>query len=119
MAVEFAHDIKIERPGDGRVAWLRFNSDHRANVFTLPMLHDLKAQLVELRDGAPPRVLVIAGRDELFSGGADLTSIRAMDERTYVEYIEPEYEVFRLVEAMPFVTMAMIAGPCIGNAAEL
>lgn len=34
-------------------------------------------------------------------------------------YVDLEYEVFRTVETLPFVTIASIGGLCIGNGAEL
>lgn len=116
----FAHRVWVDRPGDGDVAWVRFDSDHKANVFTTGMLHDL-VELVEAIAKADelPRAVVLAGRDDMFSGGADLATIRDMTETEYVEYIDTEYALFRLVETLPCATVAMLPGACIGNGAEL
>lgn len=116
----FAHRVWVDRPGDGTVAWVRFDSDHKANVFTTEMLHELVTE-IELISKADelPRALVLAGRDDMFSGGADLATIRDMSEAEYVEYIDTEYALFRLVETLPCATVAMLAGACIGNGAEL
>ena len=73
---DFPHQVRLDYSEDKQVAWLRFESEHRANVFTIGMLRDLLAAVEELRDGKQPRVLVIAGRDNVFSGGADLKSIQ-------------------------------------------
>jgi len=116
----FAHRVWVDRPGDGDVAWLRFDSDHRANVFTTGMLHDLVEQVRSIAKADHlPRTLVLAGRDDMFSGGADLATIREMTESQYVEYIDTEYALFRLVETLPCATVAMLGGACIGNGAEL
>lgn len=116
----FAHRVWIDRPGDGAVAWVRFESDHKANVFTAEMLHELVAAFEELASSsALPRAVVLAGRDDMFSGGADLATVRDMSEAEYVEYIDTEYALFRLVETLPCPTVAMLAGACIGNGAEL
>lgn len=114
---DFAHTISLDT--EGRVSTLRFESDHSANVFTLPMLQDLADRIAELGRSNQCRVLVIKGRDDLFSGGADLTSIQAMEPSTYRLYIETEYRLFRQIELLPFITIASIAGACVGNAAEL
>lgn len=119
MVGDFNHRVTLERSADGNIAWLRFDSDHRANVFTIGMLRDLTTKVEQLRDGEQPRVLVIAGRDTIFSGGADLKSIQKMSDEAYVEYIRTEYKLFRTVDTLPFVTVAMLAGPTIGNGAEL
>lgn len=116
----FAHRVSVDRPGDGEITWVRFDSDHKANVFTAEMLHDLVAEIEKISvSGERPRALVLAGRDDMFSGGADLASIRDMSEAEYVDYIDTEYALFRLVETLPCPTVAMLAGACIGNGAEL
>ena len=110
--------VTVERDTEGLVVWVRFDGGHKANVLTLDMVQALRGAVGALH-ADPPRVMVIAGTDTAFSAGADLATLRVMSEATYVEYLETEYELFRLVETLPAVTIAMLAGPCLGNAAEL
>lgn len=114
---DFPHEIRLGQRGD--IATLSFNSEHPANVFTLPMLRELTEHVNRLHAEAPCRVLLIRGRDSIFSGGADLESIQGMDPDTYRTYVEVEYDLFRKVELLPFVTVAVLSGACVGNAAEL
>ena len=65
------------------------------------------------------RVLVITGTATVFSGGADLNDLNALDDEAYRHYIATEYRLFAEVEDLPLVTVAVIAGPCIGNGTEL
>lgn len=114
---DFPHQITVDR--DGFVARLRFRSEHPANVFTLPMLKELAGHVADIAASDDVRVLVIEGRDEIFSGGADLQSILDMDAATYLEYVETEYALFRAIEVLPILTVAAIHGSCVGNAAEI
>ncbi|MCW2668093.1 MAG: 3-hydroxybutyryl-CoA dehydratase [Frankiales bacterium] len=112
-----SHQISLTQ--DGYVARLRFRSDHPANVFTLPMFEELRTALRTL-PSSDARVLVVEGGDATFSGGADLAGIKGMDLATYRAYVETEYEVFRLLEVLPLVTIAALpVGACVGNAAEV
>lgn len=113
---DFAHTITLEQ--DGFVARLTFSSDHPANVFTLPMLEEM-AKHVDSLNPASTRVLVIEGKPTIFSGGADLQSILDMDAATYRAYVETEYALFRAIETLPFVSLAILHGSCVGNAAEI
>lgn len=115
---DFPYTISIER--QGYVARLYFASEHPANVFTLPMLHELSERVEEIEKADDVRVLVIEGRPNMFSGGADLQSILDMDPATYLEYVETEYALFRAIELLPVLTVAVIrGGSCVGNAAEI
>ncbi|WP_166462808.1 enoyl-CoA hydratase/isomerase family protein [Amycolatopsis acidicola] len=114
---DFPHTITLDR--DGAVGRLRFGSEHPANVFTLPMLRELAGHVDELEQPGELRVLVIEGRADTFSGGADLQSILDMDEAAYVEYVETEYRLFRAIETLPLPTVAVLRGSCVGNAAEI
>ena len=113
---EFAHNITLT--AEGHVSRLRFQSDHPANVFTLPMLEELHERLKSLATPGDTRVLIVEGGERIFSGGADLASIREMDPATYRTYIETEYAAFRALEVLPIITIASINGACVGNAAE-
>jgi enoyl-CoA hydratase/carnithine racemase len=115
---DFNYSIALER--DGFVARLRFASEHPANVFTLPMLKEMSKHVADIAAGGDVRVLVIEGRDTMFSGGADLQSILDMDSDTYLEYVETEYALFRAIEVLPILTVAVLrGGSCVGNAAEI
>ena len=115
---DFSYTITVEH--DGPVARLRFRSEHPANVFTLPMLKEMSARVAEIAAAGETRVLVIMGTESTFSGGADLQSILDMDEEAYLDYVRTEYALFRAIEVLPLITVAVIpGGACIGNAAEI
>jgi enoyl-CoA hydratase/carnithine racemase len=109
--------VTLER--DGQVATLRFASDHPMNVFTVDTLEALRDKVGEVAKDLAVRVLVITGKDTVFSGGADLTYLRSLSDAEYQHYIATEYALFAEVEDLPVVTVAAIAGPCVGNATEL
>lgn len=114
---DFAHHIDIDR--DGTAVTLRFSTEHPANVITLGLLEEFGQRITELAQDGSCRLLVIRGRDEIFSGGADLQTIQRMDPDTYRHYVATEYALFRQVELLPFLTIAAWSGVCVGNAAEL
>ena len=103
----------------GPIATLRFTSAHAMNVFTTEALEEMLGHVRRLREDREIRVLVIRGNDAVFSGGADLTYLQALDHQAYRHYIATEYTLFAAVEDLPLVTVAAISGPCIGNATEL
>jgi enoyl-CoA hydratase/carnithine racemase len=109
---------QVDLRRDGDVAWLSFRSGTAMNVITTRLLELLHIAIDEV-EAAPPRVLMIVGRKESFSAGADLSALRAMDEANYAAFIKSEYELFRRIDGLPFLTVAVVAGACIGNAAEL
>jgi enoyl-CoA hydratase/carnithine racemase len=119
MADDITFEVTLERDDDGRIAWLRFESEHRMNVLTLPMLERVLALVKEAAASPELRVLVLTGKPDVFSGGADLQVLRALPDDTYRAYIMTEYELFRTLETLPVITLASLAGPSIGNAAEL
>ena len=111
--------VTLDRAADGRTATLRFASDHPANVFTTETLEALLAAVREVRGDRALRVLLVTGRDDVFSGGADLTYLSALSDDAYRHYIATEYTLFAELEALPLITVAVIAGACVGNATEL
>jgi enoyl-CoA hydratase/carnithine racemase len=117
QAVEY--NVDLERSDDGRIGWLRFRSTHKMNVMTLSTMERMLAAVQEVGRDEQLRVLVIAGADDVFSGGADLESLRALGDADYKAFIATEYELFRTIEALPCITVAALPGPCIGNAAEI
>ena len=119
MGKEVSYKVSLDRSADGRVASLRFASDSRLNSLTFGMVKEIQAQITELAERDRPRVLVISGRPDMFTGGADLDLLVGDDEAAFQTYVDLEYRVFRTVETLPFVTIASIGGLCIGNGAEL
>lgn len=111
--------VTLERSDDGRIATVRFASEHPMNVFTTATLEALRAHVRDIADDRAVRVLVVTGTDTVFSGGADLNDLAALDDDAYRHYIATEYALFADVEDLPLVTVAAIAGPCIGNGTEL
>ncbi|MPY80170.1 MAG: hypothetical protein GEV04_17255 [Actinophytocola sp.] len=111
--------VTLEKSDDGHIATLRFAGDHPMNVFTAETLEHLLASVHQVRTDRTVRVLLITGTDTVFSGGADLRYLGSLDHAAYRHYIATEYTLFAEVEDLPLITVAAIAGPCVGNATEL
>ena len=103
-------------PGVGQ---LRFISGRPANVMTDVLVTQMLDEVGRLSEQADIRMLMIQGADGVFSGGADLSMMAGLDEAAYRAYIDAEFALFDLVEQVPFLTMAVIDGSCLGNGAEL
>lgn len=80
MGAEVSYKVSLDRSADGRVAWLRFTTSRRLNSLTLGMVKEIQAHVTELAKGDCPRVLVISGRPDMFTGGADLDLLVGDDE---------------------------------------
>lgn len=111
--------VTLERADDGRVATLRFAGEHPANALDLATVEALLTRVDEARADRDLRVLVVAGRDDVFSAGADLKHLAGLADDDYRHYIATEYRLFAAVESLPLITVAAVAGACVGNAAEL
>ena len=105
---------------DGRgVAELVFGSGRPVNAFTLDLIDAFLALVRRIEGRTDIRVLVIRSAVASFSGGADLGAMGSMSAETYQRYIAAEFELFAAIEGLPLVTIAALAGACLGNAAEL
>lgn len=111
--------VSLERSDDGTVATLRFAGEHPLNVLDAATLEALLAGVREVAADRAVRVLVLTGRDDVFSGGADLTHLAALDDDAYRRYLATEYTLFAELEDLPLVTVAVVAGACVGNGAEM
>jgi enoyl-CoA hydratase/carnithine racemase len=111
--------VTLQRSPDGLIATLRFAGDHALNVLTTEDLEQMLGHVREVRDDRAVRVLLIRGRDDVFSGGADLGYLGSLTETGYKHYIATEYTLFAEVESLPLITVAVISGVCVGNATEL
>lgn len=111
--------VTLDRSDDGQIATLRFATDHPLNVFTTELLEELLDKVRELRADRTVRVVLLTGRETVFSGGADLGYLGGLDPEAYRHYMATEYTLFAEVETLPMITVAVIAGPCVGNATEL
>src|SRR3954452_19123806 len=111
--------LDLMPPDERGIDRLRFDTGRPLNAMTLPLVEEFVVVARELASREDVRVLCIEGTTVAFSGGADLRTMDELDENGYTHYIHTEFELFDLVDTLPFITVAVINGPCIGNAAEL
>ena len=108
---------------DGAVATLTLNRPERRNSLSDAMLTDLGAALVELRDDAGTRVVILTGAPPVFSAGADAPHARAKtDEERRRIFLDNTSQFRRLfeqatgaLEALEQATIAMVNGHAVGG----
>ena len=119
MPAEATHVLDLAGPDELGIAHLRFTTGSPANTMNLPFVEaflELTEELAAARRHPRP---VDPGAGWEFSGGADLGRIADMDDETWAHYIRSEFALFAAVDELPFVTIAVLDGVCLGNAAEL
>lgn len=109
---------------DGKIALLTFDlPDKKVNTFSRTVLGELVQVLKELEGRSDLRGLLFrSGKPGQFIAGADLNEIGAMAfaNKTQIgEAIDFGHQLFTRVSRLPFPTVALIDGNCMGGGTEI
>lgn len=110
----------LETDADG-LAWLTLDKhDASTNVLSEDVLNEFVATLEQL-ERTPPRGLVIrSAKTNGFIAGADVRAFSPMASReNALALIQRGQRAFDRLEALPFPTLALIHGFCLGGGLEL
>jgi 3-hydroxyacyl-CoA dehydrogenase / enoyl-CoA hydratase / 3-hydroxybutyryl-CoA epimerase len=113
--------FKLDRQSEA-VATLTFDTPKSsANVFSVAALEALESQLDALAAETELDVLFIeSAKEDIFIAGADLHEIKTAEDAATVEaFVKKGQDVFNKLEKMPFVTVAVIDGACLGGGLEM
>ena len=115
---------RLERDADN-LAWLYFDKAHAdqsesTNTFSSEALRELADVCAQLKLNAPKGLAILSAKDNGFAAGADIdefTTLKSAEEA--FAFTRLGNDVFDQVEVLPFPTLAMIHGFCMGGGTEL
>ena len=111
---------RLETDADN-LAWLTFDrADSSTNTFSTEALRELGEACVDLAAKPPRGVVILSAKDNGFAAGADIdefTTLKSADEA--YAFTKLGNDVFDQVEALPFPSVALIHGFCMGGGTEL
>jgi enoyl-CoA hydratase len=111
-------DGNILRETDDGVGIITFNNPEKRNAMSLQMWEGIGAALIELRDDADVRVVVLKGSgDKAFVSGADISQFEKERHNAQAseEYSRRSAAQRALFAAYPKPTIACIRGFCLGG----
>jgi len=103
------------------IAWLTFDkADAGTNVLNIDVFTQLDQHLQAIAAKSPAGLVILSAKPNGFIAGADITSFtRVTSEQQALELLNAGQDVFNRLEALPFPTVAMIHGFCLGGGMEL
>lgn len=103
------------------VAWLAIDkADASANVLSSDVLFELDTALEHIESQKPAALVIYSAKKSGFIAGADVNEFtKATDEASALALIRRGQGVFNRIEKMPFPTVALIHGFCLGGGTEL
>ena len=111
---------RLETDDDG-IAWLTIDAaEGGANVLSMAVFNELNDIVQELQHSRPKGLAIISGKDSGFIAGADVKSFAGFkDAAEALPLIRQGQDIFDRLEALPFPTVALIHGFCLGGGLEL
>ena len=112
----------IETTTDSQVQTIRLNRPDKRNALNAELVAALKTALSEAAEREDRRVIVLTGAGSAFSAGADLSSLRAMQEAEPMENQQDSRhlaELFQQIYQHPMPVIARINGHAIGGGCGL
>jgi 3-hydroxyacyl-CoA dehydrogenase/enoyl-CoA hydratase/3-hydroxybutyryl-CoA epimerase len=111
---------KLEREAIG-IAWATLDKQNSStNVLSAEVMAELGRILDEL-DRAPPKGLIFrSGKAAGFIAGADIEEFKRLDNADAVRaLISRGWDLYNRLAAVPFPTLSLIRGHCVGGGTEL
>ena len=106
---------------DDNIAWLTFDkADTGTNVLNTEVFDQLDQHLQSIAAESPRGLVILSGKTNGFIAGADITAFTSVkDTGQAMAFLRRGQEVFNRLEALPFPTVALIHGFCLGGGTEL
>ena len=119
MATTYKH-WKLDTDRDN-IAWLTFDkADASTNTLSAEAVAQFSAVLDELRAKAPRALIIRSGKSSGFIAGADVeefTKITSTEDALAI--VRRGWDVMNKLAALPFPTLALVNGFCMGGGLEL
>ncbi|MEO5694035.1 MAG: 3-hydroxyacyl-CoA dehydrogenase NAD-binding domain-containing protein [Usitatibacter sp.] len=111
---------KLETDGES-LAWLWFDrAGSGTNTFSSEALRELGQVADHLKAMPPKGLAILSSKDNGFAAGADIQEFTTLhDPEEAIAFVALGNEVFDKIEALPFPTVAMVHGFCMGGGTEL
>jgi 3-hydroxyacyl-CoA dehydrogenase / enoyl-CoA hydratase / 3-hydroxybutyryl-CoA epimerase len=111
---------KLETDRDN-IVWLSLDkADASANVLSAEVMGELDRILGELRAKNPRGLIIRSGKDSGFIAGADVEEFtRIKDADDAMRMVKRGWDLYNKLEALPFPTLALVNGFCMGGGVEL
>ena len=112
--------FRVETDSDD-IAWLHFDkADGGTNVLNFEVFEQLDRHLQTLAADCPRGLVILSDKPNGFIAGADITAFtKITTAKQAVELLETGQEVFNRLAALPFPSVALIHGFCLGGGTEL
>jgi 3-hydroxyacyl-CoA dehydrogenase/enoyl-CoA hydratase/3-hydroxybutyryl-CoA epimerase len=103
------------------ISWLYFNkAESSTNVLSAEVLDELEAVLKYLSGMQPKGLVILSAKQNGFIAGADIEEFTKLKDHSEAEgLIRRGQSVFNLLEKLPFPTVSLIHGFCLGGGLEL
>ncbi|MEJ2060663.1 MAG: enoyl-CoA hydratase-related protein, partial [Gammaproteobacteria bacterium] len=116
---ETVHNWQRETDEHG-MCWLTLNVPGGANVLSHAVLEELDGILDDLHQNPPHGLVFASGKNGAFIAGADVGEFsQIIDEQQAQEMIRRGQAIMDRIAALPFPTLALINGYCLGGGLEL
>jgi 3-hydroxyacyl-CoA dehydrogenase/enoyl-CoA hydratase/3-hydroxybutyryl-CoA epimerase len=110
----------VETDSDN-IAWLHFDkADSGTNVLNFEVFEQLDQQLQNIAARCPRGLVILSDKSNGFIAGADITAFtKITTAKQALELLQTGQDVFNRLAALPFPTVALIHGFCLGGGTEL
>jgi 3-hydroxyacyl-CoA dehydrogenase/enoyl-CoA hydratase/3-hydroxybutyryl-CoA epimerase len=111
---------RLDRDADG-IVWLTFDREGAStNTFSRAVMDELGAIVDRLAQEKPKGLVIRSGKESGFIAGADVDEFTRIDEiEEALAIVRRGWDTFNRLAALPFPTVALVRGFCMGGGLEL
>lgn len=104
---------------EGRIATLTINRPAQMNCLTREAMSEIEERLNYLQHRGSTSVLIICGAGGIFSAGADLGEVAALDPESALRFSRLGQKILGSISDAAPVTIAAIDGYCLGGGLDI